>query len=97
MDASTQIKSAHALRLVTELHSLLLSHGERNWIRGVSNVGALLQDNDLAGAASSYKAMVAGNGSFSDFYIHADELDARRRLNEALDRLRDQLWVALGL
>ena len=97
MDAGIQTKSANALRLVTELHSLLLSHGEGNWIRGVSNVGALLQDHDLANAASSYKAMIAGNGSFSDFYIHADEPEVRRQLNEPLDRLRHQLWEALDL
>ncbi|MEZ5642218.1 MAG: hypothetical protein R3E70_09210 [Burkholderiaceae bacterium] len=97
MNASTQTKSEVALRLVTELHSLLCAHGERNWIRGVSHVGALLQDNDLASAASAYKGMLGGNGSFSDFYIHADQIDERRRLNEPLDRLRDQIWIALGL
>jgi hypothetical protein len=47
MNASTQTISVVALRLVTELHSLLLAHGERNWIRGVSHVGALLQDNTV--------------------------------------------------
>lgn len=97
MNASTQTKSEIALHLVTELHSLLLAHGERNWVRGVSNVGALLEANDLASAASAYKGMVGGNGSFSDFYIHSDDFDVRRRLNEPLDRLRNQIWVALGL
>lgn len=97
MNASSKANPENALRLVSELHDLLLAHGERNWIRGVSNVGALLQANDLASAASSYKTMVGGNGSFSDFYIHADEVEARQRLNEPLDRLRAELWVALGL
>jgi hypothetical protein len=97
MNADIQAQSENALRLVTELRGVLLAHGEHNWIRGLSHVGALLQDNELASAASSYKAMVTGNGSFSDLYIHADDVDARRRLNEPLDRLRDQLWVALGL
>jgi hypothetical protein len=97
MNASTQAKFEIALHLVTELHSLLLAHGERNWVRGVSHVGALLEANDLASAASAYKGMLSGNGSFSDFYIHSDDFDVRRRLNEPLDRLRDQIWVALGL
>jgi hypothetical protein len=97
MNASTQTKSKIALHLVTELHSLLLAHGECNWVRGVSHVGALLEANDLASAASAYKGMVGGNGSFSDFYIHSDDFDTRRRLNEPLDRLRDQTWVALDL
>lgn len=96
-DASTHAKSANALRLVMELYSLLLSYGEVNWIRSVSNVGALLQDNDLASAATSYKVMIAGNGSFCDFYIHADDLDVRRQLNEPLDLLRHELRLALDL
>ena len=86
-----------ALRLLSDLRALLLAHGGRNWVRGVNEVGALLQAGDTAGAANSYKSMLAGSGSFSDFYIHADELDERRRLNAPLDQLRDRLWVALGL
>jgi hypothetical protein len=97
MDTKAQADSLKALLLVTELHALLVVHGERNWARGVSNVGALLEAGDTAGAANSYKAMLAGIGSFSDFYIHANDFDERRRLNEPLDRLRDQLWVALAL
>lgn len=97
MTARIQSSSANALRLATELQALLRVHGERNWIRGVAEVAAMLEAGNVASAASSYKAMVGGNGSFSDFYFPAEEFGERRRLNQPLDQLRDDLWVALGL
>lgn len=89
--------SANALRLATDLQILLRVSGERNWIRGVDQVAAMLEAGDIKAAASSYKGMLAGNGSFSDFYFPAEELGERRRLNQPLDQLRDDLWAALGL
>lgn len=97
MATEKQTQSAKALHLATELHALLLEHGERNWIRGVSHVSAALEEEDFASAASLYKTMLSGNGSFSDFYIHAEDFEERRRLNKPLDQLRDSLWVALDL
>jgi hypothetical protein len=97
MSTETHRDLTTAIRLAANLQALLLAHGERNWVRGIKEVGAFLEAGDTARAASTYKSMLAGNGSFSDYYIHAEGLDERRRLNGSLDQLRDQLWVSLGL
>lgn len=98
MAMHAQSNPIEALRLASELERLLLAHGERNWVRGLRSIRESLERPDGAEeAASMYRAMYAGYGSFSDFYLHSEDVGERRRLNDPLDRLRSELWVALGL
>ena len=97
MGMQAQSNPHQAFRLASELEGLLLAHGERNWIRGVRAVREALERPDgTEHAASLYRAMCAGSGSFSDFYLHSDDFDERRRLNAPLDQIRSDLWKALG-
>lgn len=96
MGAHEQPSSFEARRLATELEALLRARGEKNWARGVCAVKeALGQSSGMAEAAATYRSILSGSGSFSDFYFHSDDSEERRRLNEPLDRLRSQLWRAL--
>ena len=88
-------KSFVALPLVLELEKLLQAQGERNHIRGVTAVRQALESRRLADARSIYRTLCGGNGTFSDYNIWHDDFHTRSRLNEPLDRLRDQLWAAL--
>lgn len=86
-----------ALKLASELVAILNKHDERNWSRGIRSLQIILRKpNSLQEASALYRGMFAGSGSFSDFYLHADSVEERRCMNEPLDRLRSQLWIALN-
>lgn len=94
MPASAQ----HIFSLLTELEQLLRAQGETNWLRGVEAArSAIARPEGFDDAKSIYKTMCQGNGSFSDYNVWHEDFEARRKLNEPLDRLRGDLWDAFGL
>ena len=84
-------------QLLTDLETLLIQHGENNWIRGVRATRVALDQSDYEGAKSNYKSMFGGAGSFADLNFWHDDFATRQKLNEPLDRLRDAIWDAFGL
>src|SRR5471030_1967260 len=76
--------------LLTQLESLLHDSEDRNWIRGVvaARNCLLSEEGGFDAAASTYRSMNAGMGSFNDFYLHHDVFETRVRLNHPLDALR---------
>lgn len=39
-----------------------------------------------------YKVLFPSQGGLSEFYIHDEDFQIRLRLNEPLDKLREELW-----
>ncbi len=74
---------------------------EKNWIRGVGNIIAILQEVEensseaailVSEARQSYRSMNAGNGSFSDFHIWRDDFEERVEANKDLSKTIDAIW-----
>jgi len=82
---------------VVALELLLRQHEESNRIRGVTATREALDQGDLEGAKTTYRAMLGGAGSFADLNFWHDNFETRRKLNEPLDSLRDGIWDAFGL
>ena len=93
--SSNEVSLAELLR---QLEVLLLAHGEKNWLRGVTAVReALASSAGLDEARSIYVSMNSGAGSFADYNVWADDFDERVKLNRPLDHLRTELWKQFGL
>lgn len=92
-----------ALRLLTELRSLLEKEGDVNWRRGIeaaihqlSNEDGTLNAAGLENARSIFKTMTAGGRGFAEYYIWKNDEDARIAANKRLDDLRAKTWAMLG-
>lgn len=98
---STQ-KSNDLLQLFNELKKIMIRENENNWIRGVNLIIEALTPPDYGGKGSAdeaikyveatYRNMVSGNGSFSDFFIWRDDFDEREKANKRLDSVRADIW-----
>lgn len=96
-------KSIDLLRLFTELRQILVQENENNWIRGVNLIVEALTppayggkgnpDEAVMYVKNTYRKMVSGNGSFSDFFIWRDDFEDRKNANKELDRVRAEIWV----
>ena len=42
-----------------------------------------------------YKALYPSSGGLSEFYIHNDDFQTRLKINEPLEKLRDNLWMIM--
>jgi len=95
-------KSNDLLRLFNELKQIMINENEDNWIRGVNLIIESLTPPDYGGKGSvdeavryvetTYRNMVSGNGSFSDFFIWRDDFDEREKVNRKLDSVRSDIW-----
>lgn len=90
--------AAKARELLVELRTLLVGHGERNWLRGVeAALGEIDSGAGVEGARSIWQGMNGGAGSFSDLYLDSPEPAVRREANERLGRIAGALWRELDL
>lgn len=102
MTASLDITRAQRLcQLFLKLHAVMEAERENNWIRGVGNIIAILQEADenpnqaaslISEARQSYRSMNGGNGSFSDFHIWRDDFQERVDLNKEISRTTEAIW-----
>lgn len=88
--------------LLGDLRQILVEEHGTNWVRGVDACLDQLPKTHSAGkadllaqlqiVASTYRSMMRGYGSFSDFFIWREDFEERVRANERLDRIRQELW-----
>ncbi|MGQ7273727.1 hypothetical protein [Marinobacter sp. V034] len=93
-------------QLFSELSRLLTNEGEDNWVRGINLILSALTPPNYCGSGdpgeaieyveNTYRKMVSGNGSFSDFFIRCDDADDRNEANKKLDRLRADIWSLIN-
>ena len=91
-------------QLLSELHALLVSQSEANWLRGINAALDQLTSADgglnaggFSNARSIYRTMTAGGGGFSQYFVWSEDEAKRLRENQRLDELRSKLWKAFGL
>lgn len=92
--------------LLRQLQVILTREGEENWQLGVmAALGELNGSQELSEdevlerikrAASIYRTMNSGSGSFSDFHVWRDDYDQRVQANETLDEVRERLWETVS-
>ena len=102
MSALTEVARATRLRqLFLQLHAIMAAERERNWIRGVSHIVAVLDEAEsnpgvaadrISEAHRSYRSMNAGNGSFSDFHVWRENLEERQKASAELNRVTAAIW-----
>ena len=102
MPASTEFARAQRLCLLfLKLHAIMAAEHENNWIRGVGNVIAILQEaeensieaaNLVSEARQAYRSMNAGNGSFSEFHTWRDDFEQRVEANKELSKITEAIW-----
>jgi len=95
-------KSNDLLKLFKELKKIMINENEVNWVRGVDLIIEALTPPHYGGKGSvdkaveyveaTYRNMVSGNGSFSDFLIWRDDFDEREKANKKLDSVRADIW-----
>ncbi len=100
--AELRVVAGRLRELLQELREILINEGERNWLRGVDLCLRHLSDVDsasdailrerLGDVALTYRTMVGGYGSFSDFHVWREDFDERVRANLPLKRVRSDLW-----
>jgi hypothetical protein len=87
--------------LFLDLHAIMSAEHERNWIRGVGSIIAILgeaEDDPSAArerideAHQSFRSMNGGYGTFSDFHIGRDNFDERFKANAELKKVTDAIW-----
>ncbi|MGH8054139.1 MAG: hypothetical protein ACREP4_09460 [Stenotrophomonas sp.] len=81
------------------MSDLLIEQNEENWSRGISTALNKFYSPDgemdpagFENAASIYLGMATGGRGFSEYYVHAPEVEQRIEANRELDALRDKLW-----
>ncbi|MEE3627459.1 hypothetical protein UCD39_26375 [Nitrospirillum sp. BR 11752] len=99
-----QKKCQELLVLFEGLRKILLEENENNWVRGINSICHSLSScvkfhGDFNGSINyvreTYKYMMGGNGSFSDFYIWRDNFNERVLENNKLDKIKDEIWKRL--
>lgn len=98
-------KSNDLLKLFNELKQIMIEENESNWIRGVNLIIEVLTPPGYGGkenadeavryVSTTYRDMVSGNGSFSDFFIWRDDFDKREIANKKLDSVRSDIWALI--
>lgn len=92
------------MRLLREMRGILVAEGGRNWLPGIdAAISALEQppardihpDEGLRQAASIYRTMNRGPGSFGDFYVQRADPAEQARANERFSEVADELWFLL--
>lgn len=76
---------------LTELHELLKSQGEHNWIRGINGALEFISLGDIESARSIYRSMTHGGRGFSEYNVWDDDDQVRLDENRRLDELRREL------
>lgn len=98
--------SINLLNEFEELKKILIKENEKNWVRGILAIiekieRALSKDEALSneyleGACNIWKIMEQGNGSFSDFYIWRDDLKERKKANNELVSVKNNIWLIVN-
>jgi len=106
MPLSPQAASAEHLRMLfLKLHAIMLAEREKNWIRGIENIVAVLGEAEadtsvaaarIAEANHCFRTMNAGNGSFSDFHVWRENFDERLKANQELSKIVESIWREFG-
>ena len=91
--------------LFRALLTVLVAENETNWKRGVELILDALEQpvtgeedakKTLHYVESTYKSILGGNGSFSEFFIWRDDFDERERENAKLENIKNEIWVILS-
>jgi hypothetical protein len=94
-------RAQRLLELFQRLRNVLVAEQEKNWSRGIDLiVDALMppfSDDEEVDAAIRYahqtfRSMLAGAGSFSDFFIWREDFDERVEANASFDRLKEDIF-----
>jgi len=98
--------SINLLNEFEELKKILIKENEKNWVRGILAIiekieRALSKDEALSNeyleeACNIWKIMEQGNGSFSDFYIWRDDLKERKKANNELVSVKNNIWLIVN-
>ncbi len=87
------------------MRRILAAEGGRNWLPGIdAALEALAQpqprepypDPGLKQAASIYRTMFRGPGSFGDFYVQRADAAEQARASARFGEIADELWALLG-
>ena len=99
-------KARELLQLFIELKKLMERENENNWVQGVNLIINALTPRDYGGCGTAdkainyvettYRDMVSGNGSFSDYFIWRDDFDERKNANKILDKLKNNIWSLIN-
>jgi hypothetical protein len=98
-------KASNLLALFKTLRAILVAEGEGNWLRGIDLIIDALTppqsgerdfEEALRYAESTYKSMLGGSGSFSEFYIWRDDFDERVKENDMLEKIKNDIWDTFG-
>jgi len=101
MKADNNVKVQKLLALFKSLRDILIAESEENWVRGIDLIIEALMHSSpserdveeaLRYAETTYKSMLGGNGSFSDFCVWRDDFDERVRENEKLEKIKNEIW-----
>jgi len=102
---SNQEKARGLLTLFDCLREILLAEGEGSRLRGINLICNALTppfagedsiEGALRYAEATYKSMLGGSGSFSDFYIWRDDFDDRVKVNNRLEQIKGDIWDTFG-
>lgn len=84
-------KSDEARSLLLEIHILLKTQNENNWIRGIEGALGALDAGSFSDAQSIYRTMTEGGRGFSELYFQKDS-KPDVAANKQLGMLQDKLW-----
>ncbi len=91
--------------LFITLKTVLIAENETNWRRGIDLIidaleqplaGDVDADKTLHYVESTYKSMLGGNGSFSEFFIWRDDFDERVIESAKLESIKNEIWDILS-
>jgi hypothetical protein len=80
-----------------QIKLILNRESENNWIRGIDliieNIESQKNDESLLDYVdNTFRTMLSGNGSFSDFYIWREDREERIRDNNDLEELKISIF-----
>lgn len=102
----TKVERLEKLRcLLLSLLVILKRESEEGWLRSIKvmldkvDMGLLDHADSketIDCVARMYRAINGGSGSFSDFYVWRDNFDDRKKENDKLKIIKDDLWNFLN-
>lgn len=87
------------LTLFKELKEYLRKYGDNSILNSYKILSRTIEvldseecDNKEGYIVHAYKLLYPGKGALSEFYIWENDAEKRKRLNESLDRIHNELW-----
>lgn len=102
LDDLQKLRELH--KLFVDLVNILEQESEKNWIHAIKPILERIDyglsrsceyEEIINYVSINFKAINAGNGSFSDFYIWRDDFADRKRANLHLATLKNEILILL--